>query len=162
VCGRVHDNSTGAPSVHSADLLEDAIEFAPLPGLKPTCVQSNSTQIGCPFSCGLNSHRCLASYAVATLKAFKYKLHPFILNRIEEATAAAGWDRAEDGWPFEADGGVDCASKYVQDTLVKMNVNGFPGFLEDLDVYGARFRQKSTLDDAIGSHACSLEALACV
>jgi hypothetical protein len=27
---------------------------------------------------------------------------------------------------------------------------------------GARFRQKSTLDDAIGSHACSLEALPCV
>jgi hypothetical protein len=27
---------------------------------------------------------------------------------------------------------------------------------------GARFRQKSTLEDAIGSHACSLEALTCV
>jgi hypothetical protein len=28
--------------------------------------------------------------------------------------------------------------------------------------YGARFRQKFTLEDAIGSHACSLEALVCV
>jgi hypothetical protein len=32
----------------------------------------------------------------------------------------------------------------------------------DMAVYGARFRQKFTLEDAIGSHACSLEALACV
>jgi ankyrin repeat protein len=30
------------------------------------------------------------------------------------------------------------------------------------DVYGARFPQKVTLEDAIGSHTCSLEALACV
>jgi hypothetical protein len=29
-------------------------------------------------------------------------------------------------------------------------------------LHGARFRQKLTLEDAIGSHACSLEALACV
>jgi hypothetical protein len=29
-------------------------------------------------------------------------------------------------------------------------------------LHGARFRQKFTLEDAIGSHACSLEALACV
>jgi recombination DNA repair RAD52 pathway protein len=29
------------------------------------------------------------------------------------------------------------------------------------DLYGARFRQECTLKDDIGSHACSLEALAC-
>jgi actin related protein 2/3 complex subunit 2 len=29
-------------------------------------------------------------------------------------------------------------------------------------VYGARFSQKFTIEDAIGSHACSLEALPCV
>jgi hypothetical protein len=28
--------------------------------------------------------------------------------------------------------------------------------------YGARFRQRFTLEDAIGSHTCSLEALASV
>jgi hypothetical protein len=29
-------------------------------------------------------------------------------------------------------------------------------------LHGARFRQKFTLEDAIGSHYCSLEALACM
>jgi hypothetical protein len=30
------------------------------------------------------------------------------------------------------------------------------------DVYCVRFRQKFTLEDVIGSYACSLDALACV
>jgi hypothetical protein len=34
--------------------------------------------------------------------------------------------------------------------------------MERAALYGARFRQKFTLGDAIGLHACSLEARACV
>jgi exportin-1 len=54
-------------------------------------------------------------------------------------------------------------SKSETASLLMMTLQTLLNFLGWIPIgYGALFRKKSTLEDAIGSHACSLEALACL
>jgi hypothetical protein len=56
-----------------------------------------------------------------------------------------------------------CFSCFTKHAVLEEKRREYVSLKESIEgLYGAHFRQNFTLDDAFGSHACSLEALACV